>query len=108
MTRVQTITITYHHEGLYWWADSTDLPGFTAGGDTLHEARQLAKEGVSFYLNDTQDLDIREEMTGGIQVIDVKGATSSSFVWFSPAGLAGGDVEFRPLGAQSVTMEVSA
>lgn len=58
------IRIIYHQEGLQWWAESPDVDGFTAGGDSLSEARELAREGVAFYFDD-QDLDIREQMADG-------------------------------------------
>ncbi|MDO8310085.1 MAG: hypothetical protein Q7V58_17230 [Actinomycetota bacterium] len=40
------------------------MDGFTAGGDSLSEARELAREGVAFYFDD-QDLDIREQFADG-------------------------------------------
>ncbi|BDR52481.1 hypothetical protein KIM372_03880 [Bombiscardovia nodaiensis] len=43
------ITLTYHQElspvGT-WWADSPDMPGFYAAGNTLEETRVQAIEGV--------------------------------------------------------------
>jgi len=32
-----TLTIVYHEEGGSFWAESPDLPGFTAAADTLGE-----------------------------------------------------------------------
>ena len=59
-----TIRIVYHQEGPQWWAESPDVAGLTAGGDSLSEARQQARESVAFYFDD-QDLDIREQLADG-------------------------------------------
>lgn len=64
------VRIVYHHEGAAWWAESPDIDGFTAGGDSLREARELAREGAAFYLEDP-DLDIREQMANGEPLPDV-------------------------------------
>jgi predicted RNase H-like HicB family nuclease len=42
------VRIRYHHEPEGWWADSPDLPGFSAAGETFDEVREMALEGVSF------------------------------------------------------------
>lgn len=44
--------ITYHHEDGSWWAESHDLPGLFAGGDSLEEAKELARQVVSDELGD--------------------------------------------------------
>jgi predicted RNase H-like HicB family nuclease len=31
------VRIRYHHEAEGWWADSPDLPGFSAAGETFTE-----------------------------------------------------------------------
>lgn len=53
MTQVR---IRYHHEPEGWWADSPDLPGFSAAGDTLEEVRELASAGVEFATNEPADI----------------------------------------------------
>ena len=42
--------IDYHHEPEGWWADSNDLPGFSAAGATFDEVRELAHSGAEFDL----------------------------------------------------------
>jgi predicted RNase H-like HicB family nuclease len=42
------VRLRYHHESEGWWADSPDVPGFSAAGRTLAEVRSLAIEGVEF------------------------------------------------------------
>lgn len=44
------VVIDYHHEPEGWWADSNDLPGFSAAGATFDEVRELAHSGAEFYL----------------------------------------------------------
>lgn len=62
------VHIVYHQEGASWWAEGPDIDGFTAG-DSLVEARRMAREGVSFYL-DNRALDIREQLADGGTVSD--------------------------------------
>ena len=38
------------HKPEGWWADSDDLPGFTAAGATFDEVRELAHSGAECYL----------------------------------------------------------
>ena len=42
------VRIRYHHEREGWWAESPDLPGFSAVGDSFTEVREMAIEGVEF------------------------------------------------------------
>ena len=53
---MRTIHVEYHREGDSWWADSPDVPGWVAGGDSLAEARDLAREGLPFFVEDEVDL----------------------------------------------------
>lgn len=43
---MKIISILYHREEEGWWADSSDLPGWTAAADSLEELRPLALEGA--------------------------------------------------------------
>ena len=65
------VRIVYQQEGDSWWAESPDVDGFTAGGDSLAEVRQLAREGVAFYVNDA-DLDVREQLANGGLMSEVR------------------------------------
>lgn len=56
---MRNIKLTYHDEDGVWWFESADLPGFSAVGNTLEEARQQAKEGLAFALG-TEDFSIIE------------------------------------------------
>ncbi len=45
------IRVIYHHDPPYcWWAESPEIPRWTAVADTLAEIRQLAEDGVRFAL----------------------------------------------------------
>lgn len=45
---MREIRIRYHYEVEGWWADSPELPGFSAAGDTFMEVREMATQGVEF------------------------------------------------------------
>jgi predicted RNase H-like HicB family nuclease len=44
--------VIYHREPEGWWAESPDLPGYSAWGEELHEVIDLVKEGVPLFLED--------------------------------------------------------
>lgn len=88
----------YHHEDGSWWAESPDVPGFVAAGDTVGEVRALVREGVPFHLElSADDVELVESTDHDGLVIDVRFLTplagistnSVSFsrdVHVSPAG----------------------
>ena len=41
-----TARVIYHYEDGAWWAESPDVPGWSAAGGTFAEVRQLAAEGI--------------------------------------------------------------
>jgi predicted RNase H-like HicB family nuclease len=43
------IRMEYHWEPEGWWAESSDLPGFSAAGQTFAEVRAQAHEGARFF-----------------------------------------------------------
>ena len=49
-----TVRVLYHEEPEGWWAESPDLDGWTAAGETFDEVRELAEEGVHFALEDDE------------------------------------------------------
>lgn len=51
MRRVQ---VTMHSEDGQWWADSTEVGQFTAVASSLAELRVLAREGLSFFLDEPE------------------------------------------------------
>jgi predicted RNase H-like HicB family nuclease len=48
---METVRVIYHHEGDGWWAESPDVDGWSAAGDTYAEAAKLAEEGIPFALD---------------------------------------------------------
>ena len=47
---METVRVTYHHETEGWWAESPDVEGWSAAGDTYAEVAKLAEEGIPFAL----------------------------------------------------------
>jgi predicted RNase H-like HicB family nuclease len=46
--------VIYHHEVEGWWAESPDIDGWSAAGDSYERTRALAEEGVRFALDRDQ------------------------------------------------------
>jgi predicted RNase H-like HicB family nuclease len=40
----------YHHESDGWWAESPDVEGWSAAGESYSEVVKLAEEGIPFAL----------------------------------------------------------
>ena len=57
---MKQVVVTYREEEGSIWADSPDVEGFVAVGETLEEVRALVFEGLPFYLEDN-DLILLEE-----------------------------------------------
>jgi len=47
---MERVRVIYHHEGEGWWAESPDVPGWTAVGKSYAEILKLAEEGIPFAL----------------------------------------------------------
>lgn len=54
---METVRVIYHHEADGWWAESPDVEGWSAAGDTYAEVVKLAEEGVPFALEDSVELE---------------------------------------------------
>src|SRR4051794_5252302 len=48
--RMETVRVIYHHETDGWWAESPDVDGWSAAGDTYAEVAKLAADGIPFAL----------------------------------------------------------
>lgn len=64
-----TVRVKYHREPEGWWAESPDIDGFVASGTSLHEVRELTREGLPFYL-DGAEFDLVEEGPASAVVVD--------------------------------------
>ena len=47
---MKTVHVIYHHEDSGWWAESPEVEGWSATGDSFDEVAQLAEEGIPFAL----------------------------------------------------------
>jgi predicted RNase H-like HicB family nuclease len=47
---METVRVIHHHETDGWWAESPDVEGWSAAGDTYAEVAKLAEEGILFAL----------------------------------------------------------
>jgi predicted RNase H-like HicB family nuclease len=54
---METVRVIYHHEADGWWAESPDVEGWSAAGDTFPEVRQLAVDGIPFALGNEVELE---------------------------------------------------
>ena len=54
---METVRVIYHHEADGWWAESPDVEGWSAAGDTYAEVVKLAEEGISFALSHPAELE---------------------------------------------------
>ncbi len=46
----EAVRVLYHHEARTWWAESPDVNGWSAIGDSYVEIAKLVNEGVPFAL----------------------------------------------------------
>lgn len=52
---MEPIRVIYHHEPEGWWAESPDVKGWIAAGDSYPEILKLAEEGIPFALECRED-----------------------------------------------------
>lgn len=67
------IRATYHHEESTWWAESDDLPGFSAANESLGEVRRMLLEAVPEFVSDAE-VSVREHLDDGALLVPL-GAT---------------------------------
>ncbi|MCK9929413.1 hypothetical protein MXD62_19890 [Frankia sp. Mgl5] len=78
------ITVEYHEEDGLWWAESEQVSGWAAGGDTREQARERVREGLHFIYG--EDVIVDERFPDLINDLHVS-ATGVSLIL---AGTAGG------------------
>lgn len=76
---MRTIHVVYHHEEGSWWAESDDMPGWTAIGGSLREIRRLVREGIGIFFEGVE-IDLRESYA------DDPAALVADVHWITPAG----------------------
>jgi predicted RNase H-like HicB family nuclease len=52
--RMEPIRVIYRHEPEGWWAESPDVEGWTAVGESYAEVLKLTEEGIPFALERDQ------------------------------------------------------
>jgi predicted RNase H-like HicB family nuclease len=48
----EAIRVLHHHDADGWWAESPDMEGWSAAGETYAEVVKLAEESISFAFRD--------------------------------------------------------
>jgi predicted RNase H-like HicB family nuclease len=61
---MERVRVIYHHESDGWWAESPDVAGWSAAGETYEEIHKLSEEGVRFAL-ERDDVDIEHFVPAG-------------------------------------------
>lgn len=74
---MRSVRVVYHNETDTWWAESPDVPGFSAAAESLDDLRELVRTGLTFHLGD--QIEIFEETARAGLVATV------SYVGVSPA-----------------------
>jgi predicted RNase H-like HicB family nuclease len=64
---MDTVRVIYHHEPDGWWAESPDVEGWSAAGETYDDVKRLAEEGVRFAL-ERDDVQVEHYVPAGERV----------------------------------------
>lgn len=80
------IVVTYHFEDGSWWADSADIPGWSAAGGTFRGTRDLVREAMEVLPEwgvVPRDADWREEYGShpGFEATTTTSGAVSQFTW---------------------------
>lgn len=88
------VVITYHQEPEGCWADSPNIDGFVVAGVSLDEVRSLVREGLPFYLeqSDVEVLEVMSETSAPPVVVRLEAAFAT---WPASGATTVGRVE-RP------------
>jgi predicted RNase H-like HicB family nuclease len=62
---MSAVRIIHHRESRNWWAESPDVAGWSAAGDSYAEVVQLAKEGIPFALEQSESVDLEHIVPAG-------------------------------------------
>jgi predicted RNase H-like HicB family nuclease len=53
----EAVRVLHHRESDGWWAESPDVEGWSAAGDSYAEVIKLAEEGIPFALKHPSELE---------------------------------------------------
>ncbi|SRR6266498_2713116 len=85
---MRVVAVRYHQEPEGWWAETADLPNYSAAGATYEEVRDLVFRGLPALLD--QPIDIREDLSDvGIAVPLVVLDSSSTLSGLALGSLSG-------------------
>ena len=65
---MRRVKMVFHDDGVCWWAESPDMPRYTAVAGSEAELRALVHEGVPFYFEDDAPFEIVEERAAATAV----------------------------------------
>lgn len=98
---MRQITVVVHRENGSWWAESDEVPGFSALGSTLDELRSEMVAGLGFHLDDVPFRLIERDESGAAMNAAsvfapsqtqwwtrVEGSQRPMAEWFSRMGVA--------------------
>lgn len=54
---IRTVRVHYHNEDDQWWAESPDLPGYSAAGASFIECQEQVYDGLPYFLEAPVSID---------------------------------------------------
>lgn len=102
---MNTARVIYHYEAGAWWAESPDVPRWSAAGETFHEVRRLAEEGIPF-ATQQKDWNLRHIVPGELLPY-FQGTTAGAISRVRLAPFAGVNIATEPLLAGVAAQEHS-
>ena len=68
---MDVVHVIYHEESDGWWAESPQVEGWSAAGDTYEEVSELAAEGIPFALGREVSLEHQKPAGGALAVTNI-------------------------------------
>jgi predicted RNase H-like HicB family nuclease len=96
---MRDVTVVYHIEPEGYWAESPEVAGFSAAGETLSEVREMAREGLRFHVG--PDMALVERFPDSVTVVSLATGSGKS------AAIVG-SVSGEVVRGQAVTVGASA
>jgi predicted RNase H-like HicB family nuclease len=94
---MKTARVIYHYEDQCWWAESPEVPRWSAVGETFNEVRKLAEEGIPF-ATAQEDWSLRHLVPGDLLPY-FRGSTAGAISRVRLVPPAGVQVDAEPLRA---------
>lgn len=93
---MRQVTVTYHAEPEGYWAESPEVPGFSAAGATLIEVRDMVREGLEFHFDER--VQIIERFPETITSVVTLTTVPSALGWFASADVVQGQTMSQAAG----------